>query len=63
MKKVPFFIRSFAENVAYNTNSGDPIEAAVSGWIKSESHMKNLLSNSNICAIAVFKFYNRYFFT
>ncbi len=29
MNKVPFFVRSFSENVAYNANCGDPVEVAV----------------------------------
>jgi len=29
MEKVPFFVRSFSENVAYNYNCGDPVEVAV----------------------------------
>jgi hypothetical protein len=33
MKMVPFFVRSFSENVAFNYNAGDPVEVAVKGWI------------------------------
>ena len=29
MQKVPFFVRSFSENVAFNYNCGDPVEVAV----------------------------------
>lgn len=54
MKKVPFFIRSFSENVAYNHNMGDPCETAVIGWINSPGHRKNLLSESTHCAIGVY---------
>lgn len=63
MKKVPFFVRSFAENVAFNYNMGDPVEVAVNGWIKSPGHRKNLLSTSNLCAIAVYCHGGRYYFT
>ena len=48
-KKVPFRVRSFSENVAYNHGSGDPIHTAVNGWIRSPGHRKNMLAtNSNI---------------
>jgi uncharacterized protein YkwD len=63
MRKVPFFVRSFAENVAYNHNCGDPVEVAVAGWIQSPGHRKNLLSNSNLCGIAIYRSYGRYYFT
>lgn len=63
MRQVPFFVRSFAENVAYNYNCGDAVEVAVKGWINSPGHRKNLLSNSNICGIAVYCHYGRYYFT
>ena len=43
-RMVQFFHRSFAENVAYNHNCGDPVEMAVNGWINSPGHRKNLLS-------------------
>ena len=47
MNKVPFFVRSFSENVAWNSNSADPVETAVIGWINSPGHRKNLLSMSS----------------
>ena len=62
-KKVPFFVRSFAENVAFNHNMGDPVEAAVNGWINSPGHRKNLLGNNNLCGIAVYCYYGRFYFT
>lgn len=63
MNKVTFFVRSFSENVAYNFNMVDPVEIAVNGWINSLGHRKNMLSNSNICGIAVYVKYGRYYFT
>ncbi|TNV79445.1 hypothetical protein FGO68_gene16212 [Halteria grandinella] len=63
MRKVPFFVRSFSENVAWNANCGDPVEVAVQGWINSPGHRKNMLSTSNLCGIAVFVHYGRYYFT
>ena len=47
MGQVPFYVRSFSENVAYNYNVGDPCETAVTGWIHSPGHRKNLLSQSS----------------
>eukprot|EP00347_Sterkiella_histriomuscorum_P010826 403374778 len=63
MRQVPFFVRSFSENVAFNHNMGDPVEVAVTGWINSPGHRKNMLSNSNLCGIAVYCYYGRYYFT
>ena len=62
-KAVPFFTRSFSENVAFNYNCGDPVEVAVNGWINSPGHRKNMLSQSNICGIAVYCLHGRYYFT
>jgi len=63
MRKVPFFVRSFSENVAFNYNSGDAVEVAVKGWINSPGHRKNMLATNNICGIAVYCHYGRYYFT
>ena len=63
MKMVPFFVRSFSENVAYNFNAGDPVEVAVRGWIQSPGHRKNMLATNNLCGIAVYRYYGRYYFT
>lgn len=35
--------RSLAENVASNLHVDDPVEAAVTGWLESRSHRRNLL--------------------
>ena len=69
-KKVPFshegfnnrinslkfsFMAAF-ENVFYcNGYQSDIAELAVNGWINSPGHRKNMLSNSNHCAIATYK--------
>lgn len=63
LKQVPFFVRSFSENVAYNYNMADPVETAVIGWINSPGHRKNLLSESTHCAIGVYVQSGRYYFT
>jgi len=63
MNKVPFFVKSFSENVAFNSNCGDPVETAVIGWINSPGHRKNLLSASTHCAIAVYCICGSYYFT
>lgn len=62
-KKVPFYYRSFSENVAYNMGCADPCEVAVDGLIHSEGHRKNILAANTICAIAVYPKYGRYYFT
>ncbi|CDW73897.1 scp-like extracellular [Stylonychia lemnae] len=63
MRQVPFFVRSFSENVAYNYNMADPVEVAVNGWINSPGHRKNMLANNNLCGISVYCYYGRYYFT
>lgn len=50
MRKVPFFVRSFSENVAYNFNCGDPVEVAVKGWINSPGHRKTCLQPTTYAA-------------
>jgi len=43
------------ENVAYCNGYSDIAKIIVDGWINSPGHRKNLLSNSNVCGIAVFR--------
>ena len=62
-RKVPFFYRSFSENVAYNYGCADPCEVAVDGWIHSPGHRKNMLAPNTLCAIAVYQKYGKYWFT
>lgn len=47
--------RSAAENVAYNQGYGDPAEQAVTGWLKSKGHRKNIVGNYNLTGIGVAK--------
>ena len=54
MRKVPFYVQSFSENVAYNMGCADPVETAVRGWINSPGHRKNMLGRNTICGIAVY---------
>ena len=53
-KKVAFYNTSFSENVAYNYGQADPVECAVTGWINSPGHRKNMLARNVVCAIAVY---------
>jgi len=55
IKKIKFSYKSVAENVAYNMGYSDPPKVTVDGWINSPGHRKNLLSYSNVCAIAAFR--------
>jgi uncharacterized protein YkwD len=61
--KVPFFKRSFSENVAYNMGCADAVETAVRGWINSPGHRKNMLATNTVCGIAVYNAGGRYYFT
>jgi uncharacterized protein YkwD len=62
-KQVPFYTRSFSENVAYNYGCNDPIHTAVDGWIHSPGHRKNMLATNSICGIAVYCYYGKFYFT
>ena len=63
MKKVPFPVKNFSENVAYNHGHEDPETTAVDGWIDSPGHRKNMLATNTICAIAVYEKNGKYYFT
>jgi len=45
--------RSVAENVAYNQGYSDPAENAVSGWLKSPGHYKNIVGDFDLTGIGV----------
>lgn len=62
-QQINFYVRSFAENVAYNFGHLDPVQTAVTGWIKSPGHRKNLLGHFNICGIAVYCHFGKFYFT
>ena len=57
IKQFPFHFTLACENVfmcqGYSENS--IAENAVNGWINSPGHRKNLLSNTNACAIATYR--------
>jgi len=55
VKQFPFRTRSFAENVAWNSGHGDPARTAVTGWINSPGHRKNMLANNTLCGIGVYR--------
>lgn len=42
-----------AENVAYNMGYQNPVDTAVTGWIKSDYHRKNIEGNYNLTGIGV----------
>ena len=41
---MPYKVRGFRENVAYNGGAEDPAKVAVDGWINSPGHRKNMLA-------------------
>lgn len=47
--------RRAAENIAYNSGYENPAERAVSGWIDSTNHRKNILGNYNLTGIGIAK--------
>eukprot|EP00466_Bigelowiella_natans_P012882 jgi/Bigna1/64887/fgenesh1_kg.88_\ len=52
----PFLSSASAENVAMSEGEVDPADAAVSGWVKSDGHRKNLLSKDfNSAAIGAYQ--------
>ncbi len=44
---------SAAENVAFNQGYTDPAQKAVTGWLNSPGHLKNLRGNYNLTGIGV----------
>ncbi|KAL4451118.1 hypothetical protein ABPG74_021440 [Tetrahymena malaccensis] len=56
VRQITFSQRSVAENVAYCSGGYSNIpKTIVDGWINSPGHRKNMLSNSNVCGIAVYR--------
>jgi uncharacterized protein YkwD len=45
--------KSASENVAFNSGYDDPVEEAVSGWIKSPGHLKNIKGKYNLTGVGV----------
>ncbi|MFM6183208.1 MAG: CAP domain-containing protein [Dolichospermum sp.] len=50
---IPLKYSSAAENVAYNTGYINPANEAVSGWLKSPGHLKNLQGKYNLTGVGV----------
>ena len=50
---IPLKYTSAAENVAYNTGYSNPANEAVSGWLKSPGHLKNLQGKYNLTGVGV----------
>ncbi|MEH2286086.1 CAP domain-containing protein [Nostoc sp.] len=53
VKAIPIRYNSAAENVAFNRGYSNPVEEAVTGWINSPGHLKNLKGNYNLTGIGV----------
>jgi uncharacterized protein YkwD len=53
VKAIPIRYSSAAENVAFNRGYTNPANEAVSGWINSPGHLKNLKGNYNLTGIGV----------
>jgi uncharacterized protein YkwD len=43
VKAAGIVYRQVGENLARNSNAGDPVDVAVQGWLESESHRENML--------------------
>jgi uncharacterized protein YkwD len=50
---IPLDYDSAAENVAYNLGYSSPSNEAVSGWLKSPGHLKNLQGKYNLTGVGV----------
>ncbi|MFM7364336.1 MAG: CAP domain-containing protein, partial [Cuspidothrix sp.] len=50
---IPLTYSSAAENVAYNMGYSSPANEAVSGWLKSPGHLKNLQGQYNLTGVGV----------
>ena len=57
IKQFPFYYSLACENVfmCQGYSEYSIAEMAVNGWINSPGHRKNLLSNTNLCAIATYR--------
>lgn len=53
VKAIPLVYTSAAENLAFNQGYPDPAVEAMSGWIKSPSHLKNIVGNYDLTGIGV----------
>ena len=53
VKAIPLTYTSAAENLAFNQGYDDPAVEAMDGWIKSPSHLKNIVGNYDLTGIGV----------
>ncbi|WP_138497234.1 CAP domain-containing protein [Nostoc sp. PA-18-2419] len=53
VKAITIPYNSAAENVAFNLGYSNPAAEAVSGWVKSPGHLKNIKGNYNLTGIGV----------
>ena len=45
--------KTAAENIAFNQGYNDPGKQAITGWINSPSHQKNMVGNYNLTGVGV----------
>ncbi|RCJ41301.1 alkaline phosphatase [Nostoc minutum NIES-26] len=50
---IPLRFNSAAENVAFNQGYSNPASEAVTGWLDSPGHLKNIKGNYNLTGIGV----------
>jgi uncharacterized protein YkwD len=53
VKTIPIRYKSASENLAFNLGYNDPVKEAVTSWIKSPGHLKNIQGNYNLTGIGV----------
>jgi len=59
--------RQIGENLARNTNAGDPAEVAVAGWLESESHRANIMhagfteTGAGVCRVGATYYFTQLF--
>ncbi len=53
VNSIPITYKSAAENVAFNQGYSDPASQAMTGWINSPGHLKNLKGKYNLTGIGV----------
>jgi uncharacterized protein YkwD len=50
---IPLRYRSASENLAFNQGYSDPVKEAVTSWLKSPAHLKNIQGHYNLTGIGV----------
>ncbi|GAB1545221.1 hypothetical protein NUACC21_78970 [Scytonema sp. NUACC21] len=53
VRAIPLRYKSASENLAFNQGYNDPVQEAVTSWIKSPGHLKNIKGNYNLTGIGV----------